>query len=49
MENKNATINQAAGRNSRELEEVELEKVSGGAQAPNPKADPPTPDAAPNW
>ena len=49
MEDKNATINQAARRNSRELEEGELEKVSGGAQAPNPDADPPSPDAAPNW
>jgi hypothetical protein len=51
MEDKNTTINQAAGRNSRELEDGELEKVSGGSTPPTPDADPPTPDrtAAPNW
>ena len=49
MEDKNATINQAVERNSRELEDAELEKVSGGANPFEPNVEVPEPDAAPNW
>jgi len=38
MEDKNLTTNEAAERNSQELKDTELEKVSGGF---NPQPDPP--------
>ena len=54
MENKNVTTQPLAEGHDIELPATELKRVSGGADAPNPDlkrapADPPDPDAAPNW
>jgi hypothetical protein len=40
MEDQNVTTNRVAERNTRELEDAELEKVSGGAEPFEPNANP---------